>query len=83
MKSVRLTAHAQYQMKERNVSKDEIENTLRSPIKTTTQSDGRIQAVSKFEQQGKTYLRVVIYEETPDEIVVITTFITSKINKYS
>ena len=40
-----------------------IEQVLRAPLKTETQSDGRIRMWAKMEQAGGRYLRVVLLND--------------------
>lgn len=76
---VHFTAHALYQMAERNISRHEVQITVQEPEKMFQQSSGRMRAVRRRDQK---YLLVVIYEIRRSHKEVITTFITSKIYKY-
>jgi len=82
MKPISFSEHATVQMESRNISRDEATNAIRSPDYTHVQSDGRVQAMASCKIDGKPYLRIVIYEETSEKITIVTTFITSKIEKY-
>lgn len=79
--NVEFSAHALSQMKERNISIALVNETIFSPDKIIFQEQ-RIKAVRIFSQKKKKYLCVVIYEKVAGIKRIITTFITSKVNKY-
>ena len=76
---IRFIAHALYQLTERGISKKEVEVTVSDPEKVFRQSSGRMCAVRHRDSK---YLLVVIYEIRQAQVVVVTAFITSKVNKY-
>jgi len=74
--------HAQYQLKERRLSKNQITSAFDQPDRLTLQTDNRYQLLKLIKLSGKTYLLVIIYEQEFSEIKIVTAFITSKIKKY-
>lgn len=79
---IHFTGHAEYQLKERNISRAEVERAVRKPDKVLKQSSGRICAVRKFKKQRKIYALVAVYEIRKHKIEIVTVFLTSKIKKY-
>jgi len=70
-------------MQERNISRKAVIETLQRPDTTKTQSSSRHQALKLFHRGRIPYVRVVVYEEDRRKgKVVITAFVTSKIEKY-
>lgn len=76
------TNHALYQMKERGISKSEIVLTVSNPDKTITQPQEKFQAIKLIKRNNKKYLLVVIYRKSNSFKKIITSFLTTKINKY-
>ncbi|MBO8175060.1 MAG: DUF4258 domain-containing protein [Thermococcus sp.] len=70
--------HALERMNERGISKDLVIGALTNPDKVEEGHFGR--KVAQKNIDGK--LIRVIYEEHEDEIIVITAYITSKVDKY-
>ncbi len=70
--------HALERMRERGIPKDLVIETLNSPEKVTTGYFGR--KIAQKRLNGR--LIRVVYEEEENEVVVITVYITSKLNKY-
>lgn len=75
------TTHALARMKERGISRDEVESTLSSPIRTIPAQNGRIESQGWIERGGKRQLLRVL---TQGDVVVlvITVMATSKFEKY-
>lgn len=72
-----LTPHAKTRMEEYEIKESEIEETIKYPEKLFLDiKTGRLVAIKKH---GEKHL-VVVYESN-EEIVIITVFPTSKINK--
>ncbi|HBT81742.1 TPA: hypothetical protein DEB04_03425 [Candidatus Giovannonibacteria bacterium] len=82
MPKITFSAHARYQLKERNLSEREVKRALRNPDKIYKQSANRFRAIKMSRKQGKGYLVVVVYETINSTQEIITVFITSKIKKY-
>ncbi|TSC83378.1 MAG: hypothetical protein G01um101417_654 [Parcubacteria group bacterium Gr01-1014_17] len=82
MKRVRFSEHALFQMRERELGRGLILNTLAHPDKRYRQSSGRLVTVKHIFKNKKTYCVVVVSEETPIASKIITVFVTSKIRKY-
>lgn len=70
--------HALERMKERRITKDEVINAISEPDHVGKGYGGR--EVSQKHIDGK--LLRVIYERHGDEIVVITAYKTSKVERY-
>ncbi|HIH73204.1 MAG: Uncharacterized protein XD43_0977 [Thermococcales archaeon 44_46] len=70
--------HALERMKERKISKELVIETITSPDEVYIGYFGR--KVAQKRLNGK--LIRVVYEESKDEVVVITVYITSKLTKY-
>ncbi|WP_457754600.1 DUF4258 domain-containing protein [Thermococcus sp.] len=77
-KDVVFIPHALERMNERGISKELVVETLTNPDKVGEGYLGR--KVAQKNMDGK--LIRVIYEEHEDKIIVITAYITSKIDKY-
>ncbi len=82
MKRVILSEHALFQMKERGIDREVVVASIARPDKQHLQSSGRIQAIRRILKNGKPYCAIVVYENLPRHVRVITIFITSKIRKY-
>ncbi len=82
MNHVRFSDHAEYQLRERSISKILVRDALELPDRTIRQNDGRFRTVKLLAKRDKKYALVVIYEETGDTKRVITAFLSSKIKKY-
>ncbi len=74
--------HAKYQLKERNISENEVVNCVIKPDKLVQQLSGRFRVVRKIRRNKNYYLVVVVYEKIKSKIEIITVFYTSKIKKY-
>jgi len=79
MKRIVFIAHALERLRDRKISKELVIQTLNEPDSVDTGYLGR--KISQKILNGK--LIRVIYEETEDEILVITAYITSKVEKYT
>jgi len=75
---IKFTKHALERMKIRNISKEEIIDTINNPDKETKDSFGNI-IVQKAE---KNYLLRVFYFNEENSKIVITAYKTSKLDKY-
>ncbi|MBK7002952.1 MAG: DUF4258 domain-containing protein [Rhodoferax sp.] len=75
------TTHALARMKERGISRCEVESTLSNPIRTIPAQNGRIESQGWIERGGKRQLLRVL---TQGDVVVlvITVMATSKFEKY-
>lgn len=74
--------HAQAQLKERNLSRTRVLGALKKPDAIVRQGEQRFYAVQLIRRHRKPYALVVVYDETPGHIEIVTQFITSKIKKY-
>ena len=69
--------HATQRMRERGISSPDIELALSKPDRIT-QSEKEKRAIKKIDDRAL----IVIFRETNGMIVVITAFVTSKMDKY-
>lgn len=74
MKPVRFDRHARRRIKERSITEEEAEATLREPEFTEASVNGRVNA---FKYTGNRYLRVTFKEES-DHFLVITVTMRKK-----
>jgi hypothetical protein len=84
LKPIRWTAHALDNLRDREIDRQEVEQTLLAPeIALSEQPPREIWMRRYFDAilQQEMLLRVVV-EETPGEIVVITVYKTSQIERY-
>ena len=77
MKRIIYTIHALKRMQERGINKEKVIICLRSPDKELVMNSEK-KAIKRINNKAL----VVIYREIQDSIVVVTTYITSKIHKY-
>ena len=82
MSKITFSKHAIIQLKERNVSRDQIKESFRSPDKIIKQSPNRFRLLKIVQKQGKDYLLVIVFERKRSSDEIITAFITSKVKKY-
>lgn len=76
------TTHAERQLAERNLSRDEVERAVRKPQKLTRQSGLRRRAVGTAYRHGRRYLLIVVFDQSDSHIEVVTAFLTTKYKKY-
>ena len=74
--------HARYQMKERNISEDEVIVVIINPDEIISQVQQKFQAVKSIKRNDKEYLIIVIFRQVNSSKKIITVFLTSKIKKY-
>ncbi len=79
MKRIVFIAHALERLRDRKISKELVIQALNEPDSVDTGYLGR--KIAQKILNGK--LIRVIYEEAEDEILVITAYITSKVEKYT
>ena len=84
MKPIRLPPHAVDQLRDRQLRTETVELTIREPQGTSTLPFRRKALVRRYfdEELGQPMLMRVIVEENESEIVVVTVYRTSKIEKY-
>lgn len=80
--AVIFSKHAIFQMKERNISEIKVIAALRNPDQIIALKASKFQAVKMTKRKGKKFLLVVIFRKVNSSPKVITTFLTSKIDKY-
>lgn len=79
---IRYSKHALEQINERNISKKMIRKTLLNPEQIIIGKNKRKIAQSVYDIKGKKFLLRVIFVEKEDCLEVITTYLTTKIDKY-
>ena len=79
---VRFTPHALAECERRSIETETIQRIVESPEQIVPNIGGRVVYQSKIPFGNKSYLVRVVVEVTDQEIVVITAYRTSKIDKY-
>ncbi|OGY30779.1 MAG: hypothetical protein A3C02_00025 [Candidatus Andersenbacteria bacterium RIFCSPHIGHO2_02_FULL_45_11] len=81
---IQFSKHAEFQMQQRDIPKEVVRNVIRKPEKTTHRKDQTLIAQKQVQWHNKNVLCRVIYKREGKAIVkVITTYITTKIDKYN
>jgi hypothetical protein len=79
---VRFTPHALAECERRSIEIAVVQGIVELPEQIVPNIEGRMVYQSKIVFSGKIYLVRVVVEVTDQEIVVITAYRTSKIDKY-
>jgi len=74
--------HALYQLKEREISKEEVVLAFLNPNKIISQTNQRFKALKIVKRKRKKFLLIVVFEKANSKKIIITAFLTSKIKKY-
>lgn len=74
--------HALAQIRERNLTRRDIENAVRVPLRVIEQGSNRYRAVRIIRRRQKRHLLVVIYDQRESTSEIVTAFLTSKFKKY-
>ena len=82
MMPITFTKHAQYQLRERNISPAAVRRCVTRPDKVILQHRNRFRAVKEVKKIRWSGLLVVVYEQRQDIVEVVTAFYTSKVEKY-
>jgi hypothetical protein len=82
IKKVEIIPIAERKLTRRGIKRELVENTLLNPTQIVDGYGGRKVAHKKVLIYDKEYLLRVVYEETEEMYTVITTYITSKIDRY-
>ena len=82
IKKVEIIPVAGRKLTRRGIKRELIENTLLDPAETVDGYGGRKVAHKKVLIDDKEYLLRVVYEETENTLTVVTTYVTSKIDRY-
>ena len=82
MENIEFSKYAEVQAQEREIKKQDILDTIRSPGQLLLDKKGRKIAQKKLDREGEKGLLRVIFEEKTDGKVVITAYWTSRIKKY-
>ena len=79
---VEFTKYAELQIVERQIKREDVLDTVKSPEQTLLGKKGRKIAQKKLDRNGEKGLLRVIFEEKGGTNFVITVYWTSKIEKY-
>lgn len=79
---IKLTKHASFQIKIRNLTRQKVTAIIKKTDLVLRQSAKRFRAVKTIIKSKKKFLLIVIYDQNPNDIEIMTAFITSKIKKY-
>ena len=84
MKTVRWTLHALENLADREIDREEAEKTVNGPALTVAGHGNRTVFLRKYHDRvlGQEMLLCVVAEQHGDEVVVVTVYKTSKIEKY-
>ncbi len=82
MKEIEIIPIASKKAEKRGIKKEQIEDIALHPMQVVDGYGGRKVAQSKIIIEEKAYLLRVVYEETGDKIIVVTTYLTSQISRY-
>ena len=74
--------HALFQIRERNLSKNLLIETVENPDTIVLQLDKRSRAQKIIEKEGKKYVLIVIYDMNGKNKEIVTAFLTTKFKKY-
>jgi len=78
---VRLSKHAEQQLRERNIDRQLVEETLENPGQVISAGKNRKIAQSIYEREGREFLLRVVFSEEADP-GVITAYWTSRKSRY-
>ena len=82
MREVEIIPIAVKKAERRGIKKELIEDTVLRPMQVVGGYGGRKVAQSKIILEGREYLLRVVYEETGEKYIVVTTYLTSQISRY-
>ncbi len=76
------TKHFLSRARERNINSNLVSRCILKPDLLISTPPNRYRSVNYFKKDNRQYLLVVIFDRVDNNIVVVTAFITSKIDKY-
>ena len=79
---IKYTMHAEKQLKERNIFKEAVYETVLSPGQVILQEEGILLFQSVYYDGNKEYLLRVAVKLIADTWVILTAYRTSKVKKY-
>ena len=82
MKEIEIIPMARKKMGRRGIPESWVGEALRSPGQIVYGHGGRLVAQRRRRIRGRQKLLRVVYEETPDEYLVVTAYLTSDIKRY-
>jgi hypothetical protein len=80
--SIRFTGYARKRLGRRTISEEAVLAVVRHPDQLIEERGRKVAQTRWVTPRGKEYLLRVVYEESGDEIVIVTIYDTSKIQKY-
>ena len=84
MKPLIISAHARREMERREIAEDMVREVALAPQQVTSSREGRAihQSIVSDPETGKLMLLRVIVVQRQEDIFVLTTYMTSKVEKY-
>jgi len=82
MKEIEIIPLALKKAEKRGIKKEWIEDTVLHPLQVVAGYGGRKVAQRKIIKEGKEYLLRVVYDETEEKNIVVTTYLTSQLSRY-
>lgn len=82
MKKVEIIPIADRKSKRRGIKQEWIADAIMNPMQIVDGYGGRKVAQKKLLVDNKEYLLRIIYEETEEMYIVVTTYLTSQIHRY-
>jgi hypothetical protein len=79
---IKFSAHALFQMREREISQKEVEKIIKKPEKIFKRSKYRYIVQGKIKFDGRLFLLRVIYDKINEDKEIVTVYRTSKLRKY-
>jgi hypothetical protein len=84
LKPIRWSAHAEASLRDRDIDRDEAERTLANPDRRIASVGQRAVLVRRYDDRivGRPMVLCVVVEDAAQEVVVITAYKSSKLDKY-
>ena len=79
---IRISNHAREQIRRRSLRRNDVFLTVRLPDRRIEQTVDRFRVSKLIQYDKQEYAVIVIYDQLPAEIVVVTAFRSSKLEKY-
>ena len=82
MKKIEIIPIARKKLERRGITEERIRETINFPAQIVVGYGGRKVAHKKYMIEDKEYLLRVVYEEKEDMDIVVTAYLTSRIERY-
>jgi len=82
MKTIEIIPLAKKKMVRRGIPERWVKDVLKSPDQVVEGYGGRAVAHRRYRIRGKERLLRIVFEETPEKIIVITAYVTSDVKRY-